>query len=153
MRCLPILALALPLATGCGDDSSGVDQSDNDDGSLSARIDGSTFTAFTVSAVYSGGILAIAGARVTPAGTISFAFPVSGPTPVSIGTSSALNAVYTTGSQSWAAFSSTGSGSVTITSLTASRAVGTFSFTMLPNAQSGASGTKTVTNGAFDVTF
>src|SRR5687768_5193368 len=134
MRWFPVLALVLPLAAGCGgDDSSGPDQSDNDDGSLSARVDGSTFTAFTVSAGYSNGILAVAGARVSPVATLSFAFPVSATGTFTIGVTSALNAVYVTGSQSWSAFSNNGSGSVIVTSFSANRAVGTFSFTMIAN--------------------
>ena len=43
-----------------------------------------------------------------------------------------------------------GSGTVTLTSLTATRATGTFSFVAVPY-QNGATGTLHVTNGKFDV--
>ena len=47
----------------------------------------------------------------------------------------------------------TGSGSVTLTSISATGAAGTFSFVVPPTAFSGAIGNKTVTEGAFNVTF
>jgi hypothetical protein len=46
-----------------------------------------------------------------------------------------------------------GSGTVTFTTLTQTTAAGTFQFSYLPQAVSGASGTHTVTNGVFNVTF
>jgi hypothetical protein len=46
-----------------------------------------------------------------------------------------------------------GSGSITLTTLTSTAAAGTFSFSLGPQPRSGATGTKVVTDGVFNVTF
>jgi hypothetical protein len=46
-----------------------------------------------------------------------------------------------------------GSGNVALTTITSTRAAGSFSFTFAPNRLTGASGSKPVTNGQFNVTF
>lgn len=55
--------------------------------------------------------------------------------------------------QSWAAGTSGGSGTLPINSINSTGASGTFAFTMVPVPGTGASGTKSVTNGNFSVTF
>jgi hypothetical protein len=55
--------------------------------------------------------------------------------------------------RSWGAQLNTGSGTVQITALTNSSVAGTFNFVMEPFSGSGATGTKTVTNGTFNLTF
>jgi hypothetical protein len=62
--------------------------------------------------------------------------------------------VVTSGStaQAWSTVVAPGTGSITFTTLSSTRAVGTFSFTAQAGS-GGATGQKAVTNGTFDVTF
>jgi Bacterial Ig-like domain (group 2) len=53
----------------------------------------------------------------------------------------------------WSAGPLGGSGTITLSTLTPTSASGTFSFTMVPLQGTTATGTKTVTNGVFNVTF
>ena len=53
----------------------------------------------------------------------------------------------------WSASSAQGSGSIVVTTLTPTRVVGTFSFVLQPDVATGASGTRTVTEGRFDLTY
>jgi hypothetical protein len=46
-----------------------------------------------------------------------------------------------------------GNGSITVSELTVSRASGRFSFNLIANSVTGATGAKVVTNGVFNVTF
>jgi Family of unknown function (DUF6252) len=55
--------------------------------------------------------------------------------------------------QTWQAYSLNGSGTLQLSVLSAQRASGTFTFTALPTIDTGADGTKVVTNGTFDVLF
>ena len=55
--------------------------------------------------------------------------------------------------RSWHALSTVGNGTVTLTSISATGAAGTFAFTAPAVASSGATGSKVVTNGSFDVKF
>ncbi len=150
-------ALLLLATAGCGSsaDVTGPTNVTLQHGSMSVKIDGQQWTATTgLSAGFSNGILAAAG---VDGSATSFAFGVaaSGPGTYTIGPSSTLNAILTQGasSQAWSAVLTTGSGTLTINSLSATGASGTFSFTVAPNAQSGASGNRTLTEGRFDLTF
>jgi hypothetical protein len=129
-------------------------------GSMTMRVDAAAWTATTgVSATLTSGILSIGGADLT--WTLGFSVAAIAPgtfvIPGASGPQAGNNALLlftqnntTTGS--WAANSLQGSGTVTITSLTATAVSGTFAFSMLP-----ASGTATVarslTNGAFTINF
>jgi hypothetical protein len=53
----------------------------------------------------------------------------------------------------WSTTTSAGPGSVTITSLSASHATGTFQFVAEPDAGTAATGQISVTSGAFDISF
>jgi len=55
--------------------------------------------------------------------------------------------------QTWQAYALFGSGTLHLSVLSSTRAAGTFTFTALATINTGASGTKVVTNGNFDVTF
>jgi hypothetical protein len=59
----------------------------------------------------------------------------------------------TQGTGLWTASITGGSGTITVTSVTAAGASGTFSGTLLAQPGTGATGTKTITNGQFNVTF
>jgi hypothetical protein len=151
--------LLLLLAIGCGggDDDDPVDVNPNDSGSMTARVDGAGFTAFGVAASYNNGVLGVTGSQISPQQAITFSVPATATGTVTVSPTVGF-ALYTLGAGNaiWGAgltFSSTASGSVTITTLTSSRAVGTFSFVMQPQQGSAATGTKTITQGAFDVRF
>lgn len=66
---------------------------------------------------------------------------------------SAINALLalTPSGMAWQAFGSFGSGTVTITTLTSTNAVGTFSFTLRGVPGTGATGTKSIVGGTFNV--
>jgi hypothetical protein len=151
-RATTLVAIVLVLAA-CGKDSPSEPQL-NLDGSMSARIDGSSWSATSALAVaYSGGILAFAGSDATST-TIGIGVIPDGPGTYPIGTNQPTNANLTFGAgKSWGAASTSGSGSVTITAIDANSATGTFEFTAEPVATTGATGTHVVTSGAFSVKF
>jgi len=157
-RATTVLLLSLA-ACGGGDDSlTGTNNNggNNNGGSgpMSATVAGAAWSAPTPAAVYSQSVLSVAGIDLTRGITISFAVPATAP-----GTfSTAFNnpsggiAIISNGAtgQTWATYTQGGTGSVVVTTLQAHRAVGTFAFT---GALSSGTGTITVTNGKFDVTF
>jgi hypothetical protein len=63
------------------------------------------------------------------------------------------NAILSEGSAAWAANITGGSGSITVDTVTASRVTGTFQFSAVPVSGSGATGTMTVSNGKFALSF
>jgi len=153
-----VLALPLALACGGGDDDTGPSGST---GSMSATIGGVSWNAnLTVQGAYTGGVLAIGGnggsgannyqvnitvTNITAAGTFNFGVGAIG--------NQALVTLIGNPVSTWGATFAGGSGSITVTSLTASRAQGTFTFTANASPGTAATGTKAVTNGQFDVRF
>jgi len=122
-------------------------------GSLTARIDGSSFIAtVAIAATYSGGIFAIAGTDAQGR-TIGLGSQVLGPGTFTVGAASPTNFSVSTGAASWQAAVTVGSGTLTVTSISAVGAEGTFQFTAGPLAGTGATANKVVTQGVFDVTF
>ncbi|MBM3942159.1 MAG: hypothetical protein FJ316_04395 [SAR202 cluster bacterium] len=81
--------------------------------------------------------------QVTGPGTYSLAFLNPKAASAMVGNSS---------SQVWNSYAQGGTGTITFTTLTDHRAVGTFSFEAMPSV-GGATGTMKVTNGKFDVTY
>ncbi len=147
----------LLVASACGGDNAGPSGS----GSLSARVDGSTWTAnHGIGAARTNSFISIAGS-VGATSNIAIAWPDEGtgtytiPTPVGMNMNYGL---YANG-HVWQALAmgtqlgGLGTGSVTVTTLNAERVVGTFQFTAPAAASSGASGQKVVTNGVFDIKF
>lgn len=153
-RLLFTVLLLFSVACSGGDDGTGP-ETVLPTGSMSARIDGSTWNAnLAVSAGSSNGILAFSGTN----GNVTMAIAVgiiSGPGEFQIGPVGAVsNALITeSNGRSWHASQSVGNGTVRITSVSATGATGTFSFTAPAVASSGANGSRVVTNGTFDVKF
>jgi hypothetical protein len=130
-------------------------------GSITASIGGVSWSANSVvtasnvppSATGTVGVLTIYGFELPGARSIRVIAGYSGTgigtytVPGSLGT----GFVWTEGTQAqtWDGTS----GSVTITTFTATRVAGTFSFTATARAASGATGTRLISNGSFDVTF
>jgi hypothetical protein len=128
-------------------------------GSMSATVNGSAFTAtsLTTFTTLGNGVLPATLTVSGGSGTRVIAFSLVGS---GVGTftvaAADVNVVITEGAgQSWQGILSAAgsSGTFTLTTWTANRAVGTFSVTATPTPGTGASGNRTVTNGRFDVTF
>lgn len=124
-------------------------------GSISAKIDGVQWNSVITSAGYTNVGLVISGADNSNP-TRSFGLGIAA---ISTGTFQITpqnpvgNATWTVGSATWQMNVSGGDGTITITSLTSTGASGTFSFTMVPLPNTSATGTKTITDGVFNVTF
>ena len=91
----------------------------------------------------------------TDAASLSFGFgaaAVQGST--AVGPLSGTNATVTNAAgQAWQAAGTRGSGTLNITSINATGASGTFSFTLEAVPGTGSAGNRSVTNGSFNVTF
>lgn len=120
---------------------------------MSATVDGVAWSSPAASALYRNQIVSIAGiggtrsisvtvGLVTGAGTFSLGYP----------NQRAASGGTATAGFGWSSNLAGGTGTTTITTLTANRVVGTFSFDAVPATQ-GATGTVRVTNGRFDITF
>jgi hypothetical protein len=143
----------LVLLAACGSDGSGPDELEQ--GSMSARIDGSNWSATAaLSAVYSGGLLTAAGLDASLR-TIGFSVGATAPGTFVVGLTGTAAGTLTEGSggPTWQAVANLGEGTITITSISQTAAAGTFSFTLVATAGSGATGTRTVTNGSFNLRF
>ena len=157
-----ILAAVLLVAPACGKKSnsptspSGSSSSSSGtvtQGTMTASINGTSWTSVVPAAVQTGGFVSLAGSD----GVTTLAFLVAATSPGTYtipGTGSGIgnNALITVGGASWTATFAQGSGTVKIDTLTSTSATGSFSFTLTPSS-GGATGTKTVTGGAFNVKF
>jgi hypothetical protein len=154
MRLVPTAALAfLAFAAACGSDGpTDPDVDDLANGSFSARIDGNNFNATAAAVVSSGGIVSIGGGNASGQ-TLGFAWLGTGTGTYTIGTTIGTVGTHTFSGKTWSASSAQGSGSIVLTTRTSNRVAGTFSFVLQPDAASGATGTRTITQGRFDLTF
>ena len=143
----------------CGGDGGGPAGPNNPNipssGSLTARIDGVQYTPLSVNVVVSQNPPIIALGSADAAGrALGFAFSTANGTGAqSIGPGSLANANLSQGGVGWIAAQSVGSGTITITTLTTNRAVGTFTFTLETSVAGANPPTRQITQGAFDVTF
>lgn len=154
------LVILLLLNTACGSDGpagpGGPGGPNN--GTFSARIDNTNWSASMIMpavTAISGGASAIGAGSQTF--TVAFAWQDQQGTGTWTigggGNSVGFNASLTSGTQQWVASVIGGSGTLTITTRTANRVAGTFSFTMVPVPGTSTTGTRNITNGQFDVTF
>ena len=140
---------------GCGGDNTGPNGQAN--GDMTAKIDGASFTSVTTLAqrntTNAGTIIAISGADAHGTG-LGFGFLDAGVGTYSIGDLTPTNATVLDGTgKVWTAGAIGGSGTLTVTALDATHVAGTFAYSAVASAGSGATGTKAVTQGVFDVTF
>ncbi len=163
--------LAMMFLSACGgssDESSppammGPGPSTTTGGVFSAKIDGVAWTATTVSTLRDAGSLSATGAAFLGGGTttsaaLGFTLVGTGAVTYPVNASSGaanvnLQIIGGSAPGGWANFVSGSSGSIVVTSVTATGMSGTFSFTLGPVAGTGALGNKTVTEGVFNVTF
>jgi hypothetical protein len=152
------------LAVACGGNSASpsptaptVPNTPSTGGTLTFKVDGASAAATSITAAYANGILSIGGTDSARSTTLSFALTptASGTGPYTLGPLSAANAQILIGNPAagWQAAVGIGSGTITINSLTPTAASGTFSFSLVAVPGSGATGTKTITEGVFSVTF
>jgi hypothetical protein len=122
---------------------------------MSARIDGTQWTATNVGVTARNGSLIVAGANTAGVGVGFGASMIQGTGTQTFGPGiiSAANASVTAGTMSWSASNFQGSGSVTIATLTANRAAGTFQFTAPALTAGSTPSPRVVSSGVFDVTF
>ena len=151
-RVLVVALLSLPVAA-CGGSGTSSSPSPNpplSNGSFSALINGASFNATSASVVTSTGLVSIGGGNASGQ-TIGFAWLDSGTGTYAIGGSTI--ATHTFMRNTWSASSAQGSGSITVTTKTVNRVAGTFSFVLQADGPSGATGTRNITQGQFDLTF
>lgn len=171
-----VCMLALVGASGCSSSNSSGDTGPsgnlvhscgggNASGTMSATVSGKSFVATCfVTITFNGKLFSLGGTDVSQNNTttfqdVTFAVSAAGPGTFAIDSTtiaqgaSGNNAAYSIGgSQLWVSGAgSGGGGTVTLTTLTSSSASGTFSINFV--AGPGGSGTKTLTNGKFNVTF
>ena len=145
--------MLLLAAVACSSDNTG--GNNNTNGTMSASIDGQAWTGnLATAATYQNNILAFAGTNNSFQINITLT-GVTGTGTITLGSgqlSIATVATVSTSPQTWLTSATGGTGSVVITSLSSTGASGTFSFTGVA-AGGGATGTKAVTSGQFNVTF
>jgi hypothetical protein len=128
-------------------------------GSMTAQINGTAWTAVCISASsFTGNVLSLGGSdnatNATVAQIIAMATTATGPGTFPIGPlpiTNGANGLLTINAQIWSASATQGSGTITITTLNSTGTSGTFSFNLV--AVPPATGTKTITNGTFNITF
>jgi hypothetical protein len=160
MRAMRFISIMVLLTAGaCGGSSSttltGNNNNNNSSGPLSATIDGTAWSSQLPSAVVKNNIVAIAGIDNALTTTVTIGFgALNGPGTYSLGfgNSNAGSGIVIKSGKSWGSSLQGGTGSVTLTTLTANHVVGTFTFSA-PASGGGATGTSSVTNGKFDITF
>jgi len=140
-------------ACGGSSDDSPTGTTGGTSGIFSATVGGVAWTA--VSPVYlinSSGVT-ISGANAGNTMTVTLSFLATGPGTVSLNfpqSTNGLGTVNKTGGQAYSTIATGGTGTVTVTTLTAHRAIGTFVFDAIG---SGPTDILHVTNGKFDITF
>ncbi len=148
-------ALAVPVAillAACGSDGP-TGPAPLANGTYSARIDGGEFNAMSAAVIGGAGGLYSLGGGNAAGQTIGFAWLDVGPGTYVIGGAATTIASHTHSGQTWSASTAQGSGSIVVTTSTSTRVAGTFSFVLPPDAASGATGTRTITQGVFDLTY
>jgi hypothetical protein len=143
------------LLAGCGGGGNEDLTGPSSNGSMSATINGTAWSATTVTqASRAGNVLAIGGNN--PSWQVLLTIPnVTAPGTYTVAASGGTMQLVqaNAGGAAWTASILGGQGTVTVTTLSAERAVGTFSFTGNATAGTPAGGTRNVTAGQFDVRF
>lgn len=141
--------LLVGLLAACGGDANGPGNPFLN-GTFEARINGADFDAVLATVVDLGGLVAVvAGNEAEDA--LSFSWEDAGPGTYTIGGGATTQSYYSVGAAEWSAGDGQGSGSLVITTRTATRMAGTFAFVLEPTPGSGATGTRTVTQGSFNL--
>lgn len=163
-----LLSILLCVAAGCGSsptapglDTGGLRGCSGSGltGTFTATVDGTAFTPTCLdSLTLASGIVSFGATNVTQSNLqtytdIAIVIVGTGPGTFQLANKTTSNALLSIGgSQLWqAGAASTGTGTVVITTLTATRVAGTFTLNLAAGAN--ATGTRAVTNGTFDLTL
>ena len=151
-RRLAMTMSVLLVSTACGGSSNSASTGPNNTSTrvMSARVDGAAWNTTIAGGSATNGLVILAGSDGAQTIAISFAASVGTQT-ISPGT--VVSGSLTVGALMWKAGPSTGTGSVTVTTVTANHVVGTFSFTAQGLVATTTPATRQVTAGTFDVTF
>jgi hypothetical protein len=150
-----LLAAALFSALSCGDDT----PTDTEDepsgpgtGSIGAQVNGQPWSATTRGATHVSGTLTITGTDASQRTVLVAAANVTAPGTfqLTLGNPNGAIASVIEGGAIWSSSLSGGSGTLTVSILTATRVAGSFTFTGVPATVS-ATGTRAVTGGQFDL--
>jgi hypothetical protein len=153
-----LLTLTLILAVSCGDDGP-TDPDDNQPpsgpgtGSISAQVNGQAWSAPTTrAATHVNNTLTITGTDASQRTILVAAANVTAPGTFQLtqGNPNGAIASVIEGAAIWSSPLPGGSGTLTVTVLTATRVAGSFTFTGLP-ATASATGSRIVTGGQFDL--
>ena len=133
---------------------SNYDTGPSGNGTISASIDGASWTgATTVQASYIASVFLVGGLDSQGRQIVITIPGVAAAGTFSLSSGQPAFAVVNFGAQTWSTTLTGGTGSATISTWSGSHAIGTFSFTAPANAGSGATGTKVITSGTFDVRY
>lgn len=154
-----VAAAATMAASACGggDKSTGPNNGVNTvgDGAISATINGTAWRSTKAAdrASKNGNIYAIVSFNLPYTLSLGIAgLTAPGTVNLNIGTGQGSQAIIANSTGGWGTAFAGGSGTITVTVLTANRIAGTFSFDATPGSGN-ATGTLQVRNGKFDVTF
>ena len=151
-----VLSAAFLSVISCGGSSTGPNSSGSNSCStpLSAMVNGVAWCSPLPQATVSKSIVSIAGFDSGITSSLGFAVVANAPGTYSLtfANGNGGSATYSKAGQGWSSGLAGGTGSVTITTLTASHIVGTFAFDAVP-ASGGASGTIHVVSGQINMTF
>jgi hypothetical protein len=155
-RIVRMSVVSLLVAAACGGSGSPsiTGTNNNSSGPMSAIIDGQAWATPAPQAGYKNNIVSVAGIDLGLTASVSFASAVSGPGTYSLsyGNQLAGSGGVSKVGKGWTSGLPGGTGTLTLTTLTANHVAGTFAFDAVA-ASGGATGTVHVTNGKFDVTF
>ncbi|MEZ4703258.1 MAG: DUF6252 family protein [Rhodothermales bacterium] len=149
-----LLVMTLLVFVAACDSNDDEEQQQLANGFMNARIEGQSWNAnVTVFAIAQGGVFGVSGADASGK-TIGLG-GLAQLGPQTIGPTSPANATYseTAGATvvQWSAGIAAGSGTITVTELDGTHIAGTFSYVAEASATTGATGTKTITEGSFDI--
>lgn len=151
-----IAAASLLLLSACGGSDS-TPTGNNSKGSISAKVDGSAWSATTVQGTWSNGVLGFAGSQIIGAENkqINIAGPIAKAGTYQIGLLTGITATYAEGSGAGVKTFAAQSGTLKVDELTTSGAKGTFTAEVAEQQLvGGTTGTKrSITAGTFDVKF
>jgi hypothetical protein len=152
-----LVAVAV-VASACGGGDGGPaspnpNPNNNTTRTMSARIDGVQWTAIGVGVSANSGLIVVSGSNTTTT-AIGVAFSrLQGTGTQVFGSNAAALGTMTQGSMAWSTATPQATGSVTLTTLTANRAAGTFQFTAPALTQGSTPSPRVITSGQFDVVF
>lgn len=148
-----LMVLVLAGVLGCGgDDPAGPGGGTPQGAGMTAKIDGETWTALTAFGFRGGGLVSVGGANLNGEFGIGFGFQDMGVGDYVIGPGSTANGNVTDlDGNTWVASVDDGSGTISVTTLTAERIAGTFRYTAPRRLGDGGPDQRVVTEGVFDV--